>query len=473
MRVIICAAGDGSRWGEYLGRRKHFARVNGEPIIERTIRLLRAAGVDDIFVTARPQDLAAYGALDAAVVEKPAGLTNNDARAATQDLWHPTDRTVILWGDTYFTANSLATIIDDRSTGWTLYARLRASEVTGKPGPEIFGVSFGPADQRVYADALARHSQARWSSWVIYLDLTGQPLDLAPSAIQNKGRCVEISDDGTDDFDFPDDYERYHYHQRRSSRRVIEMDFYQNWFRDRMRELGLHPKLHRKPWEFCSIAQAYHDRYGHGGRVLGFGVGKEPLPAWLAKRGAAVVATDRPDAGVWLERQHAKGFDDLRVDGVCDRETFERQVVYQPVDMNAIPSSLHGLFDMTWSASCFEHLGSISRGIDFFVEQMKCLKPGGIAVHTTEWNVSDPSRTVDSHNLCFFRSKDLEQIRVRLEAQGDRLWPVDGRPGTLPADLIINDPPFENQEQHLLLRLGGVVFTSVLLIAVRQGGGGR
>ena len=43
-RFIICAAGQQVRWANHTGRPKHMALIRGEPIIHRTIRLLKQAG---------------------------------------------------------------------------------------------------------------------------------------------------------------------------------------------------------------------------------------------------------------------------------------------------------------------------------------------------------------------------------------------------------------------------------------------
>jgi hypothetical protein len=134
--------------------------------------------------------------------------------------------------------------------------------------------------------------------------------------------------------------------------------------------------------------------------------------------------------------------------------------------MNAIPRALDGQFDMTWSASCFEHLGSISKGLDFFESQMRCLKPGGFAVHTTEYCANSNEKTINADNLCFFRQKDLLELTHRLARNGDQLWPINLVAGVLPADTDV-DRERTRIEPHLLLELGGVIFTSVLLIGMR------
>ena len=46
----------------------------------------------------------------------------------------------------------------------------------------------------------------------------------------------------------------------------------------------------------------------------------------------------------------------------------------------AIDTDCHGQFDFVWSACAFEHLGSILNGLEFVVNSVKCLKPGGVVL---------------------------------------------------------------------------------------------
>ncbi len=76
--------------------------------------------------------------------------------------------------------------------------------------------------------------------------------------------------------------------------------------------------------------------------------------------------------------------------------------------MNDIPGDLEG-FDFNWSSCSFEHLGSIEKGINFLMNQLKTLKPGGWAVHTTEFNVSSDDKTIESGDTVVYRKKDIEK----------------------------------------------------------------
>lgn len=283
-----------------------------------------------------------------------------------------------------------------------------------------------------------------------------------------------------------------------SSRLVRAADFRAPWLIARAAELNEPVKLHRKLWEYAAIAQVYKERHtkyhlsGLAPNVLGFGVGREPLPALFASYGAQVLATDHPDGtDDWTDtNQHARAIIDLPYRGICTDEEF-RRVAFVGLDMNNLEHALdpdlvsldvhvRGGLDFTWSTGSFEHLGSIEQGIEFFCNQMRFLRPGGIAAHTTEYNFGSNTTTLEAHNIVLFRRCDLEEIERRLAAQGDRLLILDlehasyldvDRPTWAePADLFIDTFPYGQTEFHLNIDINGEHFsTSVLLIAIRGG----
>jgi len=254
------------------------------------------------------------------------------------------------------------------------------------------------------------------------------------------------------------------------SSRVRAVDFESDWMKARVPELGESMRLHRKLWEFAIIAEVYAETVGRGGLALGFGCGREPLPAWLANRGCRVVASDQGEdtATDWTaSNQHSRGLADLPFQGICEERKFRGLVTYTPMDMNRIPDQYRsGLFDFTWSAGSFEHIGGIEAGIRFFLKQMECLKPGGMAVHTTEFNFASDETTIESHNLVLFRRRDLHDLERRVIAQGDTFWSLDLEPGNTDADRYVDPWPYKS-ETHLSLAIADHVSTSVLLVARR------
>jgi hypothetical protein len=231
--------------------------------------------------------------------------------------------------------------------------------------------------------------------------------------------------------------------------------------------------LHRKLWEWCFICEALSERglLDQGKRGLGFAVGREPLPALFAGHGCEIVATDvavgEADAGGWTRtNQHADGLASLSRPELCDPHLFSQLVRYRTVDMNHLPADLRG-FDFCWSACSFEHLGSLELGLRFVKRAMDCLKPGGVAVHTTEFNLSSNSYTVAEGHDVIYRRCDIDSLVAQLRAAGHAIE-VDFDPGSGPFDHQIDAPPY-HPEPHLKLLLLGYVATSLGLIIVKDG----
>ena len=207
-----------------------------------------------------------------------------------------------------------------------------------------------------------------------------------------------------------------------------------------------------------------------GRRGLGFGVGQDPLVALFAAEGCEVVATDQPPdaagapggtdgAAAW-----ADGPETLNRAGLCPPDDFARRVRVRSVDMNAVPEDLRD-FDFTWSSGALQHLGTLGAGADFVVAQMDCLRPGGVAVHTTEFLVSSDVDTVEAGDSVFYRRRDVEALAARLRRAGHDI-DVDYALGSDPEDVHVDVPPFS--DVHLRTELGGYVTTSVALVVTKS-----
>jgi len=213
--------------------------------------------------------------------------------------------------------------------------------------------------------------------------------------------------------------------------------------------LGERPVWHRKQWEYYFICQALWERgmLRPGRAGCGFGVGREPLPALFAALDCTVVATDAPASAAieahWRQTgQHATSLADLSAPGVAPDERVRANVTFRTVDMRRIPADLAG-FDFVWSTCALEHLGSIERGIEFVERACRCLAPGGVAVHTTEFNVASDDATLDAGPIVLFRRRDLAEMERRVAAAGCRLAPLSLEPGHGLLDGLVALPPFE------------------------------
>jgi hypothetical protein len=234
-------------------------------------------------------------------------------------------------------------------------------------------------------------------------------------------------------------------------------------------ELAIERRYWRKQWEFAYICQALENAglLTDGRTALGFGVGQEPLPALFAAYGIHVTATDQHTGGAWAASgQFSAGAFDLPYRGICDRETFRRLVAHEPADMNDIPKHLRRCkFDFIWSANSLDHLGSIEAGLAFVRASMDCLKPGGTAVHTTEFNLDSNDETLSHGGVVLFRECDIERLAEQLRRDGHHIE-IDLTPGSGPRDLAVDKPPY-SFDPHIRLEVGGYTTTSIGLIIKR------
>ena len=237
-------------------------------------------------------------------------------------------------------------------------------------------------------------------------------------------------------------------------------------------ELGMEDRTpHRKIWEFAYILSALQSRslLKPGMRGLGFGTGQEPLPSVFARAGVQVTATDAPAdldfTDAWAQSsQWAKDILALWREELVDRDVFLEHVSFRTVDMNDISPDLRG-YDFCWSACCFEHLGSIQKGLDFLVKSLDTLKPGGVSVQTSEFNLVSNTETLESSGLVLFRKSDFEAVIEKLIDEGHKVEPLNLWPGATLLDEHIDLPPFSLP--HLKLELAGMATTSIGLIITK------
>uniref|UniRef100_UPI0035CAB6C1 hypothetical protein n=1 Tax=uncultured Sphingomonas sp. TaxID=158754 RepID=UPI0035CAB6C1 len=250
-------------------------------------------------------------------------------------------------------------------------------------------------------------------------------------------------------------------------------DFLHPAFADILAELGLRNEMHRKLWEWVFIIHHLRKsgRVGPGRRGLVFGVGRELLPALFAAAGASITATDAPiEIGVgsgWQESNEFSSGLAAMPEGKLARADFENLVEWRECDMNAIDPALTG-YEFCWSSCCFEHLGSLRHGMDFVLNSVEhTLAPGGVAVHTTEFNLTSNDATIEAGATCIYRRRDIEQLITELRARGHAVEPFRVAPDSLVVDGYVDLPPYGGP--HLKLLSDGFVATSIGLVITRRG----
>lgn len=210
-----------------------------------------------------------------------------------------------------------------------------------------------------------------------------------------------------------------------------------------------------------------------GASGLGFAVGDEPLASIFAHLGVRVLATDlnprSARARRWVKaEQNASVRDALYYPQIVNREAFDELVSFRHLDMRDQWDLAPGSFDFVWSSCALEHLGGLDAGLDFVVRSARLLKPAGVAVHTTEFNVSSNDKTITRGDTVVYRKRDIEALGTQLSRVSVRLAPPDFDPGQHADDRLYDYPPYGTHpdRQHIKLLMRGHVVTSILLVVL-------
>ena len=254
------------------------------------------------------------------------------------------------------------------------------------------------------------------------------------------------------------------------SQLATENQFYSPKFQHWCNELREEFKMHRKLWEYCYVLQVL-DTFNMllpEKSALGFGVGQEPLPSLFAKYGITVLASDQDfqsavNQGWAISNQHASSKALLNSRHICDSQQFDNLVNLATIDMNHIPSTLHSKFDIIWSCCCFEHLGSLEAGLEFVKNSVKCLKKGGIAVHTTEYNIFSRDHTTHTGGTVLYRTQDILRLASDLVEMGYEVLDLNFNKGAGELDAYVDLPPY-HADPHVKLNIQGYDCTSIGII---------
>lgn len=258
--------------------------------------------------------------------------------------------------------------------------------------------------------------------------------------------------------------------RRLVSRCCTQRDFFSSSFIRIAEEMHLPSGIHRKFWEFVYIVQTLesYQVVKEGKSGIGFAVGLEPLPSYFASKKVNILATDLSlsidSAKAWVVTgQNAGGnLEKLYKEEICEKDIFRKYVQYQDVDMNYLPDNL-GKFDFCWSSCAIEHVGSLEQSKEFLKNMINVLKPGGVAVHTTEFNLISNDDTVEKGNSVIFRRKDVIEMQEWFKANGHHMEISFDR-GCDEGDLYVGIPPFRSQPYHLNIMLDEYIATSFAIV---------
>jgi len=194
MRFVIMADGKGCRWNHYLGHDKHEICIGGETLLKRTVRLLRERMPDsEIIITSHNPALETEGAVR---YEPKNNVLEIDR--FTEELI--ADNTCFLYGDVFYSESTVDTVIKNRGEKPLAFFgnEKSISAVLIRDG-EVFKKAF-------YAvrEIAASGVMPGCKGWQLYHYYAGLPLE--GKAIGDFFIRVENK---TQDFNTPEDYERY------------------------------------------------------------------------------------------------------------------------------------------------------------------------------------------------------------------------------------------------------------------------
>jgi len=214
-KVIIMAQGSGKRWDikgvPFLGKPKHLTIIDGETLLGRARRLFTEAGCDVVVIGPNAEGYNSDVTLDTPLLTG----YNMDKFYVTRPYWSVTDRTIIVWGDVYYTEDCVRKITTHQDDSLHYFRRPTSSKVTGHRWDESFAVSFGPKEHDeviAIADLVLEKLKSRElekdhirSHYAAFLGLKN--FDTVSGLLKTPHQT--IIDDWSDDFDSPDEWTRW------------------------------------------------------------------------------------------------------------------------------------------------------------------------------------------------------------------------------------------------------------------------
>ena len=210
MRVLILCAGEGYRWNNYTGVPKHKVVIEGEILIERTVRQFLEYTDDIVIVSNGDLDVPGTSSYTAKKNKKPKDM---DKFLSSCEQWSDT-KTVIIYGDVYYTDEAVK-IIATNDRPWCFYLREGASQITGKAWGEIFAFSFVGSLNRFILENLknisfkpVRRNISKPAGWTLLRYMLNVQKTKDIFVPEHSYAYINI-DDWTDDFDYPWDLDTW------------------------------------------------------------------------------------------------------------------------------------------------------------------------------------------------------------------------------------------------------------------------
>ena len=203
MKYIIMCGGTYAKWD----RPKHLTELKGEPLVARTIRLLRENGITDIAISSNSELFEQFG-VPVLKHENPYRLPlEGRATSPWLDAFYPMNEPVCyIFGDVVFSPEAIKTIVETQTDSIEFFA-------SAKPLPKIYPkhwaepFAFKVADTKLFFTAITttklydkegyfNRQPVSWELWQVIKDTPLNKVDYTNYTVINDYTC---------DIDCPED----------------------------------------------------------------------------------------------------------------------------------------------------------------------------------------------------------------------------------------------------------------------------
>ncbi|MGC2872198.1 NTP transferase domain-containing protein [Ihubacter sp. rT4E-8] len=192
MKYIIMADGKGTRWNLHQGIPKHFIKVNGETLLERTVRLLRQYDPScQVIITSHDPRYEVDGALRYEPKNNVLEIDRFTAELIENNV-------CFLYGDTYYSEISAKTIVETDAEDLLFFGNERSIVAVKVADAAIFSQHVNRVRELFLAGRIDK-----CIGWQVYQSFTGLPF--GEKTMTEK--YVFLTDD-TRDFNSPEDLKR-------------------------------------------------------------------------------------------------------------------------------------------------------------------------------------------------------------------------------------------------------------------------
>jgi len=193
MKYIIMADGKGVRWNNYNGIPKHLVKVNGEILIERTVKQLNNFDKNaDVIITSHDNRYEFNGS-------KRYEPLNNSIEIDRFTFELIEDNICFLYGDTYYTDEAIKTIINSPAEDILFFGNAKSI------------VAVKVKDSKMFKNHILRVKELFLQNkikdckgWQVYQSFQNLEFDI--KVIKDKYIMI---DDNTEDYNTPDEYNKF------------------------------------------------------------------------------------------------------------------------------------------------------------------------------------------------------------------------------------------------------------------------